>query len=924
MKNPIKQLGLWSSMSHTDFQRTMVSLEKAGRDSSAGGKDRIGHFVRSNGTVRASTDGTRGSRRTNNAAIKDLICYLEKYPDRFEPGKAKKALSGIKAVRGMTDIDMAFLAQDVKDLVPREVLAFDFAGGRTKVRKESNEVWMAAHLAANGSSPTLSFDSPDQVKANEQAMKKKVIVSGQKFATACLPGFGQRHPKDAKRLVKSLSAELAGSDLTRAIGVERLAGLVEEAETRFTAQKDELEALLAQKDRRDQDPAFHEELKLLGEKIMKSQSNYLHTLSLVANRLNDRDLRQLPPDFSLVMARFAEDLVDFLKAQLAPGSLFLQTNRLAAESKALAERRMAELKAPGPAIQTRSSDELHAQAVTKAKTAYAAFEDACFKPQGGSNGLSRDQMQLRQEIGESLLAHDATTRLPLSAVKGNLFEFVPGRIRELKTELTADVTAWTESPNAVLLSRIQSKAQELIEQISAHLAQLDVVSRILLTKPAFGDLPPELDAARVAAGDSMLQLKHLLEDPNGERMSVQASARQALQLGRPKKVQHMAGDTRPDRNEDHVDESSLLPLIPLAEPKTKPAFPLAALVSPATYDETAFSEEVDRMEAQLLAELGQLPSAMPVPQEKQPAWLTELPPGESQQLTKPVRSSQQLNRPQDAFLSSGDTNAFEEMLEQMDIANVSLAMSGGRGQPDREESLDPSFGAEGAKRADEEPYWRLAGRPYGDPSGTKRLAAGRAPNAVRMDKAADAFTENWEHFVKKCLVPADGLHGLSDHQRLVKSWWAGVLPKTSYDPTTHNADADMPLAYLDPGSLADVFVTEWPRNLEARRQALKDLLLLKDRLKNRGADVHRQLDDRIREAANSLERDLDRFLAQVNTLAKGLIERKEFPVNVPAGFKLATSDAGKSLMALSDALKAPTARTRSLIQDARERSAVAR
>lgn len=133
----------------------------------------------------------------------------------------------------------------------------------------------------------------------------------------------------------------------------------------------------------------------------------------------------------------------------------------------------------------------------------------------------------------------------------------------------------------------------------------------------------------------------------------------------------------------------------------------------------------------------------------------------------------------------------------------------------------------------------------------------------------------------------------------------------------------MPLAYLEPGDFVKVFVTEWPRKLEERRQELKDLLLQKDRLKNRGADAHQRINVLIQQAANSLQQDLDRYSAQVNALATRLIDQKGFPGGVPASFSLATSDAGKSLRALGEALKAPMARAYRLVQDARERSVLA-
>ncbi|AOS78583.1 hypothetical protein Q5W_06190 [Hydrogenophaga sp. PBC] len=263
------------------------------------------------------------------------------------------------------------------------------------------------------------------------------------------------------------------------------------------------------------------------------------------------------------------------------------------------------------------------------------------------------------------------------------------------------------------------------------------------------------------------------------------------------------------------------------------------------------------------------------------------------------------------------------MLGQMDVANVSLATPRGRGEADGEGSLGLTFDAEVATHPDTDTSWRLAGRPSIDPARTNRMAQAREPNAVRMDKAADGYAKAWGSFVKKCLVPVDGVHGLSNHQRLVKDWWTGLLPKASYDPATHNADADMPLAYLEPGDFVKVFVTEWPRKLEERRQELKDLLLQKDRLKNRGADAHQRINVLIQQAANSLQQDLDRYSAQVNALATRLIDQKGFPGGVPASFSLATSDAGKSLQALGEALKAPMARAYRLVQDARERSVLA-
>lgn len=935
MTNPFKRLGFRSSMSHVDFQQAVLGLEKIGRDSAKDGKPRIGHFVRANGKVRASTENTKGSRRENNAAIRDLTSYIKRNPDRFDPIKADKALSGLKAIKGMKDFDQTFLAADFKGLVDSKVLGFNFAAARAEVRTGSNEVWKAADKLANGTSLQASFDSPEQAKANERAMKDQAIASGKQFAKACLPGPGQRHPKDAKRLAQSLREELNVSDLTRSIGVDRLAGLVEEGESGLAAQQAQLQTLLAQQDDRHHDPAFHQEVKRLSGALMQSQASYVRTLAFVANRLSDRDLREVHPDISLATATFAKDLVDLLKAQLKPGSLFMRTNASATESMALAETRLTELDAQGPELPVVSDDALRKEIVARmdaAKTDYEAFENACFKPQGDRNALSDEQKLLRKQVGDGLAANDATTRLPLGAVKGNLFDFLPGRIRQLNADLSADLKASTESRNAVLLSRILARAQELDEQIGAYLGQFDVVSHVLLTKPSFGDLTVELDRVRLAAGNSMLQLKFLLEDPNSDLMRIQAYAQQARrdadeQLGRLKKAQPMAGETRPTQNEDYVDESSLPTLIPLAEPKTRPMTSPAALESPAMDMETAaLFEQVDLMEAELLAELGQpAPSTMPMPAQEanRPRWLAALPSEESQQLMTPIRSSLHPNRQKASFLTSDDTHAFEEMLGQMDVANVSLATPRGRGEPEGEGSLGLTFDAEVATRPDTDTSWRLAGRPYIDPARADRLAQAREPNAIRMDKAADGFVKAWRSFVKKCLVPADGLNGLSSHQRLVKDWWTGLLPKASYDPVTHDADADMPLAYLEPGDFADVFVTEWPRRLEARRQELKDLLLQKDRLKNRGADVHQRINDRIEQAANRLQQDLDRYSGQVNALATRLMEQKGFPGDVPASFSLATSDAGKSLQALGEALKAPMARAYRLVQDARERSVLA-
>jgi len=938
MKNPLKLLGFQSGMSHVAFRRTVGKLENIDQASAKDGVHRLGHFVPGNGAVRPSTEG-KGSRRENNASIRDLARYLKKHPDRFEPDKAKKALSGLKAVKNMKDIDLTFLAADFKGLIPPDVLAFDFAQARKEVCVESNKIWDAAEGVANVTSPKalkVSFDSPDQVKANEQAMKTSVIASGQRFAKDCLPGLGQRHPKDAKRLANSLNKELRKSGLTRSFEVDRLAGLVEDGVGRLAALQDELEALLNQKDGRDQDPGFHLEVKLLGEKIMASQSSYLQTLAFVANRLSDRDLRQLPHDFSLVTARFAKALVDFLKVQLTPGSLFMDMNRLAAESRELAQRRLTELEAQGPVPPVASADTLRAKVVdqmNKARNAYATFEDGLFRPQGKNITTSDEQRLLRQQIADGLLTNDVTTKLPLAAVKGNLFEFVPGRIRKLNTDLSDDVTAWKKSQDPVLLSRIRSTAQELNEYISTYLGQLGVLGHLLCTKPSFGDLTPELDAARLAAGNSMLQLKFLLEDPSGDLMIIQAYARQQAQLGvdeqlgRLNEAQPMAGETRPAQIEDYVDESSLPTLIPLAEPKTRPMTSPAALEIPAMDMETAaLFEQVDLMEAELLAEFGQpAPSTIPMPAQEanRPLWLEALPSHESQQLMTPIRSSLLPNRQQASFLSSDDTHAFEEMLGQMDVANVSLATPRGRGEADGEGSLGLTFDAEVATHPDTDTSWRLAGRPSIDPARTNRMAQAREPNAVRMDKAADGYAKAWGSFVKKCLVPVDGVHGLSNHQRLVKDWWTGLLPKASYDPATHNADADMPLAYLEPGDFVKVFVTEWPRKLEERRQELKDLLLQKDRLKNRGADAHQRINVLIQQAANSLQQDLDRYSAQVNALATRLIDQKGFPGGVPASFSLATSDAGKSLQALGEALKAPMARAYRLVQDARERSVLA-
>lgn len=599
-------------MTDPAFEATLLGFRKI-RQESENRQPQVGNFKRVAGVVMPTAGACgKGGRRANTKSVKDLIRYLERKGQRFNPIEVDNALRALRAVKGQKDIDLTTLAQYFGGLVDVAVLASNFVGVRTQIREKSNDIYTGASGLIDGSAHRASFDSSSTANAKEQAMKDDAIVRGKRFRQACLPGPEQKHPKDAKSMLRWLSGELGVSDLTRSIGVKGLDGMVEAQEAKLMEQKVALERLLDQASSRDQDPAFHEEVRQLGDEYMASQAIHIRTLAFVANVLGvRRHPIDLPPDFRLPTLGFAQSLLNLAHALQAPGSDFMQDNRWAYKVKAEAERRLREPNAPKAPVVAQdangqSIDHLRADAVK----AYSDFEAACLRPGDGAVALNEGQTRLRHVITQNLSTTTATERLPLGAVKANLFGHLPDRIRQLYANLGADVAALQRSgaTNPLQLKRVHDVARELNEQIDGYLAQLDAVSRILLADPQVGALAEALDTKRLAAGHSIQRLCLLEQDPNGELMRIRAFARQ---------------------NKSKAEgELTQLGMTPASKVRGMRPRPLDS--EPAHMQEAEFDKAVDEMLAPL----------MMTPRE--PSFQTQIP--EARQLpTQPIRAPRQVS-----------------------------------------------------------------------------------------------------------------------------------------------------------------------------------------------------------------------------------------------------------------------------------------
>jgi len=740
MSNPFKFLLPRATMTHAAFEKTLLGFEKVRLESQKNGEPQKGGLRCSGGAVgvRRNVPTKKGHQRETRAGAEDLIRYLKKNGQRFDPNAVREALTGLRAVKEGKgkNVDLTGLAEQHHGLMDTSVLITDFVEIRRHVQVASNEIHEAADGLIDGSIPHEGAQSPETSKATEQAMKDEARRLGKRFRDGCLPGAQQKHSKDAKRLFRWLGEELGVSDLTRRVDVHALDGLLDELELKLNDQKVALERLIAQAGSRDQDPEYHAQIKQLSEKYMTSQAVYCRMLAFVANVLVVRkNPIDLPPSFRLPTAAFAQSLLNLLRAQLAPGSDFMENNQWAAKAKAAAEKRLLVLNAPEVPVATQDT---HAQRVGQlregARKAYTDFETAL---------LNEGQTPLRGAIVKSLRANPATERLTLNAVRGNLFDYLPDRIQEQHAKLSAEVLAseQTGHQEPLRLQRIRDIARSLDQLIEGYLAQLDAVSSILLTDHRVGDLPEDLDKKRLDAGHRMLQLRFVGEDPGGELKRIQRYAKQNENFAenarnvlgmkpapevrgtRPlhnkpaqayesfpdaevdeRMAELMALDAAPPARKAVVDISAMSSAelasmlnVPLdeAEPK-KPverayrgkghhrAHVSELRVQPkkgrsATEENAAFPKELDRIEAERVATFEQpVLSTPPVLATNRPGWLAELPADEIEQLTTAIRSSRYRNDQQVSFSPPISSMDPDQALLQEVTPGASAVMLKGR------------------------------------------------------------------------------------------------------------------------------------------------------------------------------------------------------------------------------------------------------